>query len=331
MSSIDLTPAQQAFLEEHIAGFSAERWTATSAGKAGSDRHFIRIGSAPSDGPSFVLIVWDSLDPDWDRFLGMARDISERLDLLPAIFAADADHGLILEEDLGAMTLKRLCSDNAGDTVRTTYRRVLECAARWHGLGGDAGEMVRERVMDEEMFLWETGYFADHCVRDYFGRECALDSAWERERATLAAEAARLPLACMHRDFQSENIMVTDGRIRFIDFQGARLGPREYDLASLLLDPYVDIGGDESIETMLSYYTEVSGVEITGHAFRTAAAQRLMQALGAFGNLSIHKGRQWYRDYIPIALERLSRILTTSGRYHAIARVVEECRRMADV
>ena len=45
----------------------------------------------------------------------------------------------------------------------------------------------------------------------------------------------------IHRDFQSRNILVSQGRIGVIDWQGGRLGPLEYDLASLLIDPYVSI------------------------------------------------------------------------------------------
>ena len=35
--------------------------------------------------------------------------------------------------------------------------------------------------------------------------------------------------------------MLHQHRLWLIDFQGARLGPPQYDLASLLLDPYVNL------------------------------------------------------------------------------------------
>lgn len=326
MLSADLTPAQLDFLAEHVPGFAPERWTAETAGRAGSDRRFVRVRDTGQAGTSYILIVWDSGDPDWDRFLTVARGVADRLDVLPVVHAADPRHGLILEEDLGSITLKRLCAEGDSETVMAAYRRVLECAAQWHALGASAGEAVAERAMDREMFLWETGYFADHCVQDYFGRERLLGPAWEREREELAAAAACLPRACMHRDFQSENILIAGDRVRFVDFQGARMGPREYDLASLLLDPYVEVLDENAVAGLLDHYRDVSGADIPVHAFDTAAAQRLMQALGAFGNLSIHKGREWYRSYIPVALERLARLLARNPRYPTIAAIVEECR-----
>jgi aminoglycoside/choline kinase family phosphotransferase len=43
----------------------------------------------------------------------------------------------------------------------------------------------------------------------------------------------------VHRDFQSQNIIARSGHAYLIDFQGMRPGLAEYDLASLLFDPYV--------------------------------------------------------------------------------------------
>ena len=49
----------------------------------------------------------------------------------------------------------------------------------------------------------------------------------------------------MHRDFQSQNIILREGQAYLIDFQGMRPGLAEYDLASLLYDPYVSLTNAE--------------------------------------------------------------------------------------
>ena len=63
---------------------------------------------------------------------------------------------------------------------------------------------------------------------------------------------ARLENIKIHRDFQSRNIMILGDRHYLIDFQGARKGPIQYDLASLLIDPYVEL--PDTIQTILRDY-----------------------------------------------------------------------------
>ena len=207
------------------------------------------------------------------------------------------------------------------------YRRVLEALCAWQSLDVKTSPAIASRTMDIETFLWETDYFARRCVVDFCGREEALGEAWEKERRALARAAASLPKTFIHRDFQSENILMSNAGIRFVDFQGARLGPPGYDVASLLYDPYVNFLGVEYTAQLFDYYCSL-GPRVTTeqHDFDLCAAQRLMQACGAYGNLSIHKGKIRYREFMPIALDRLKSVMKRLPEYPAIKKVVECCR-----
>jgi aminoglycoside/choline kinase family phosphotransferase len=118
----------------------------------------------------------------------------------------------------------------------------------------------------------------------------------------LAEKADAFPKTIVHRDFQSQNIMITDGDIpRLIDFQGARIGPPGYDVVSMLWDPYYRL--DEDLrERLLDYYIqgmiEKSGGKFIEEDFRktllTCRLQRHMQALGAYGFLSSVKGKKYF-------------------------------------
>jgi aminoglycoside/choline kinase family phosphotransferase len=318
-----LTPSQVDFLGFHIDGFDPDSWSAEPAGHAGSDRHFIRVSSGDR---RFILIIWDSADKDWDRFLAIQRYHKDKLPVLPEIYAADSRHGLILEEDLGNRTLKQAVQSPDGrHTAEDLYREVVRVLISWHHADASHCPTVRDRAMDREMFLWESDYFAAHCITEYFGREDLLDSHWSRERRAIAAEAAQISRTQIHRDFQSENILIARRGICFVDFQGARMGPPEYDLASLLFDPYVDVLGTDAVYRVFDYYRIESGREHAVRSFEIAAIQRLMQALGAFGNLTIHKGKQRYRAFIPVGLSRLAVVLSRNGSFPALSELVNQC------
>jgi aminoglycoside/choline kinase family phosphotransferase len=114
----------------------------------------------------------------------------------------------------------------------------------------------------------------------------------------------------MHRDFQSRNIMIRNGTGVIIDFQGGRLGPIQYDLASLLIDPYVDLPQIVQ-DQLLAYCLQQIGVTrpVEPHRFRKGyhycCLTRNLQILGAFGHLSKVKGKTQFDAYIPTAVRGL--------------------------
>ena len=125
------------------------------AGKAGSSRYFLRLSSRNR---SFVLVVWDSTDEDWPRFLKIQNDLCSIIPFLPRIYKNDVVHGLILEEDLGSTTLKSFCqqykTDSAG--IMEKYRSVLDAlfTAKYKRVS-ESG--IAARSMDLETFYGNRG------------------------------------------------------------------------------------------------------------------------------------------------------------------------------
>jgi hypothetical protein len=113
----------------------------------------------------------------------------------------------------------------------------------------------------------------------------------------------------VHRDFQSQNIIVKDGKAYLIDFQGMRRGRQEYDLASLIYDPYMNHSAEER-EKLLVLWEEISEERPLDDILNMCAIQRLMQALGAYGNLVSNKNEQWFAQHIPVAANLLREIVT---------------------
>ena len=93
-----------------------------------------------------------------------------------------------------------------------------------------------------------------------------------------------------------------------IDYQGVRPGLPEYDLASLLLDPYVNLSFEERQE-LLQHYRDFRADDAEWDwdslLYAKCAVQRLMQALGAYGYLGEVLGKREFLQHIPVAVARL--------------------------
>ena len=89
-----------------------------------------------------------------------------------------------------------------------------------------------------------------------------------------------------------------------------RPGLAEYDLASLLFDPYVTFSRAECEELLTDYESKraAAGQPVAPDfraVFRLCGIQRLMQALGAYGFLGLVKGNKAFLAHIPAAIESL--------------------------
>lgn len=325
-SQIELIPAQISFIKKYISSFNLKDWKLTIAGSAGSDRKFIRIKNK-NNKESFILIIWDKTDPDWKRFINIQREVITIIPFLPKIYGYDEELSLILEEDLGNLTLKRYCYLPSTNKKRLEeiYKKVIDALIIWQKINPIASNTISQRTMDFEMFLWESNYFTRHCVLEFFGKSDLIKKEWEVERVNIAKAAAIFPQVCIHRDFQSENILISNNSIKFVDFQGARLGPAEYDLCSLLYDPYISIINNSLRKKLIDYYISKTSLIVDYSSIRICAIQRLMQALGAYANLYIHKGKERFLKYIPVALKRLQELAKQDPELPFLTTIVTEC------
>ncbi|MCF8032154.1 MAG: phosphotransferase [Desulfarculaceae bacterium] len=253
------------------------------------------------------------------------------------VLAADQKAGRFLMEDLGSGSLMEAALELGDDqeALAALYRPVLAMLARLQARGGegldtslchDTPELTPEVLRAQEA--------------NYFLRELVLGAAaWPQEElppgledeldafCALAGQAG--PRGLVHRDFQSRNIVYGRGRYGLVDFQGARLGPAQYDLASLLHDPYVQLPWGLR-ERLVDEYLELRAAEgaFDREAFRAGwaavSASRLMQALGAFSFLTRKRNRPHFAASVAPALTSLGRVMADPGlaAYSALGRVI---------
>lgn len=287
----------------------------------GSDRVFLRI----IGGERGLIAVLPS--PTLPRALAEAQavwDIGRHLARcavpVPTLLAFDPATGIIICEDLGNLQLHGIATGgqlSLGEIV-ALYRQGLEVLLQMQlagAVGLDPGWCWDTPAYDRELMLTrESGYFREACCRDYLGMT-TMPAGLEEDFQRLADLVAQAPARFfLHRDYQSRNLLVKDGRLRVLDFQGGRLGPLAYDLASFLNDPYVDLP-PSSRDELFGYYvqllTEREPNLAAGFAegYLWAALQRNLQILGAFAFLSKAKGKSFFQAYLLPAAVNLNRLL----------------------
>jgi len=310
----EISPILAQFLSRY--GFGKE-CTITLAGTAGSRRVYYRLQEGLR---TFIVLVSPPDDADFGRFLRITQFFRLMNFPVPMVFCIDdAAHQVVLE-DLGDRRLYDMVRD--GEPALELYQKVIvqlvDLQTRCFQRHQECPD-IRSRIFDEHDLLWETDYYATQYLEGH--REIAF-SAGDRGRLQdlfreLARRVDQQPKSIMHRDFQSQNLMIQfDGAVRVIDYQGSRLGTVYYDLASLLLDPYTMLA-DGEIDELLRYYHAKSlntlPYEEMFHQFLLAASQRVMQALGAYCFLSRVKGLTQFKAYIDPGERRLAWILDRLG------------------
>jgi aminoglycoside/choline kinase family phosphotransferase len=278
----------------------------------GSDRTFFRLKWNRKE--SAILVHYDPKRVENTYYADIATFLREIGVPAPRLIRHHPAGCLIIIEDLGDTNLWSL-RKTPWETRRTFYQKTLSIAHRLHSFPEKNFPSARVRFMEgfgPDLYRWERNYFRDHFVRDVCAIE--LDPTFERqleaELSSLAERLAGTRRSLVHRDLQSQNVMIRDGEPFLIDFQGMRFGSPFYDLGSLLCDPYVKFLGGEQDE-LLSFYYGLSTWDLDWVTFQNtfweASAQRLMQALGAFGFLGLKKGLNAYLEHIPAGLCNLHR------------------------
>jgi hypothetical protein len=287
----------------------------------GSSRLFFRASREGCDKSVIIMCnppANETLRRENFAYLMIARHLHSKGIPVPEIHRWDLEEGWFLMADLGTLSLQEAVA-GAKDPL-PLYVRSLQALIKLQteGIQGfdPAWCWQTERYDLHVMRRLESDYFRDMFLSRFVG----LKSHWPELEGPFDAVAAAASKGgtgfLMHRDFQSRNIMVSGERLGFVDWQGCRLGPLGYDLASLLIDPYTGIP-----RTLRTRLYEIYRGLLMDHAHRETASfeesfpylaiQRNLQILGAFSFLSRVRGKTRFEAYIPPSVETLLEGLRT--------------------
>lgn len=331
--SLEIPPLSPRILQALDSRGLSKNPTWTLAGKAGSSRTYFRASCGDR---TAILQTNAAADEDFAHFVSFGKTFTAFGLPTPEIWAVDEKSAQVLMQDMGENTLlATVVRDGAliSGNVRILYPAAIDALIRWQESSQKfflCRPDIAARKFDYASLKWESDYFRTNYLQKHAGIS-EIPQPVGDFFSTLACMVDTHPKVLMHRDFQSQNVLVrADSEIGFVDFQGARRGSLFYDIASLLWDPYVSLPESMVADFFDEWYRGYSlcsnsfNREEAWMLFLQASLQRLMQALGAFCFLSSEKKIESFKAHIEPGKKRLLQVLElyeplSPSRHEAIA------------
>lgn len=280
---------------------------------SGSDRVYYRISAQDIT----AIGAWNPDKRENKAFTAFSRHFAAKDLPVPEVYLNDESGMAYLQTDLGDQHLFGILSEEGlSERVKGLYRQVVRWLPRFQISGGDGLDYslcYPRQSFDRQSMMWDLNYFKYYFVRlsGFNFDEQALEDDFDRLTSFLLQADSDYFL---YRDFQSRNIMITGGNPFFIDFQGGRRGPLQYDIASLLFDAKANLPNDFRDELLNLYIQEASALtEINQELFLKYyygfVLIRILQALGAYGFRGFYQKKEHFLQSIPFAVNNLKWLL----------------------
>ncbi len=275
----------------------------------GSNRVYTRVKDA--DGKTVIRV--DGTNRDENRaFIYMSRHFAALGLPVPKVLWVSEDEMSYTQEDLG----DTLLFDSITPILLERAIRALAHIQIEGAKDFDWSVCFPVPTMDERSIRWDLNYFK-YCflkgTKIEFS-EPKLEDDFDALVQKLTANANINTF--LYRDCQSRNIMIKGGQPYFIDFQGGRRGPTQYDVASLLWQAKANIAPALREQMIDAYLDELKRLQpdLDEHEWRTALPHfvlfRTLQVLGAYGYRGYFERKQHFLESIPNALRNLKEIFT---------------------
>jgi hypothetical protein len=306
-----------------IVGAPVERVVVHSLPGDASTRRYFRLGWSGGKNPnSLIVMQLDQPEPEREIDFILVQRFLSALDLpVPRLFHYDAQRGLLFLEDCGDFTLEEHLRGPGNGNLRHCYRQAVELLAhlqtRTTATLGPECPAYHLRF-DVAKLMWEMDFMLEHFIHGL--RQLSptpnQEEALRRHLTQLCTTLADEPTVFTHRDYHSRNLMVHGDRLVMLDFQDARRGPAQYDLASLLRDSYVALD-DDFVTEMIEYFMQLKAREENAPPerqhfltmFDFMSVQRNLKAIGTFAYQKVARGNSRYLQYIPRTLDYVAKTL----------------------
>lgn len=296
-----------------------------------SARRYYRIFQ---DDKTWVLMSWEPFDKNNYPFLSVQRQFESNSVHVPEVIAVGEHLGVLLLEDLGDLTLERKFWENARqEASEEFYIKTLNELIKIHDSvsASSVRSTANTTVFDTAKFMWEMNYAKENLLLGLLKLKLSESTLAELDKAffSFCSKLDAQPKVVCHRDFHSRNLMVKRNKIYVIDFQDARMGPRQYDLVSLFKDSYVDMNDDYSGQLM-NYYLQNSKIRQSAQfsqeefstLYEVQSLQRCFKACGSFASFMNLRGDKRYLKYLTPTLKRVMKALGHFPEYSVISNIL---------
>jgi aminoglycoside/choline kinase family phosphotransferase len=241
---------------------------------------------------------------------------------VPELFYFDAERGLLLLQDCGDLTLEAHLHSATPEALKSWYLKAVHLLATMQteatrAIGVDCP--AYHLKFDVEKLMWEMDFMLEHFIEGT--QQSNLKSTARKELRKQLSDLCTLLAGqtpwFTHRDYHSRNLMVHNDELVLLDFQDARMGPSQYDLASLLRDSYLPLPDAvmwELVDAFIQKKQELGNHPIDRdefiRVFDLMSIQRNLKAIGTFGYQKKIKNNDRYMRYIAPTLEYVRQAFT---------------------
>lgn len=244
---------------------------------------------------------------------------------VPHIYDKNELKGYILEEDLGDKTLLSVLSSIEDEKVEFSYyKNLIDQLLVLHSLDVTNSNLFNLKF-DFEKLNSEIEMTLDYFIKGFLSIDDNkyLDNL-KKLFGEICTRISAKKMVLTHRDYHSRNIMVQNHELIMIDFQDARMGIPQYDLASLLDDCYYKLT-EINKEKLIKYYYDSIAPSLHDQTYDEflnyyddMVIQRAFKAVGSFAYIYKTRNDVRYLKYIGFAMEKIRLIMLKDKKYQAL-------------
>jgi N-acetylmuramate 1-kinase len=307
-----------------IASFlAASGWGGVPRRVLAADASFRRYDRLEEASRRAVLMDAPPPQEDVRPFLAIARLLHGLGLSAPRILAEDVATGLLLIEDFGDDTYTRLLA--GGADAAALYTLAIDVLIALHRDFVPAMAPFATGY-DDQRLLSEVAELVDWYLPAVSGRpiEAALRAEYLDLWRALLPVARGVPESLVLRDYHADNLMLLDGRAGIaacglLDFQDAVIGPRSFDVMSLLMDERRDVPAPLAAAMRARYLAAFPALDPERFAasYAVLGGLRHCKNIGRFARLWRRDGKPGYLPHIP----RVWRLVDQDLRHPVLAPV----------